>query len=261
VVVSYINHLATSGVPTVDYILADDISASPDLDKYYTEKIFRMRGCFFCFNYEDAQMPPVADEVPAVRNGYITFGCFGSGSKINNQLIEIWAAVLLQVHGSKLFLRNRQLDNFDNRRFMEKRFERFGVTPDRLIIRPGTDRRGILRSYADVDISLDTYPYCGGNTIAESLWQGVPVISLMGERFLSRYGASILHHCGCSDLVAHSAKQYADIAEALAKDLGKLGSYRRNLRQMCLDYGFADVKTFTRNLEDAYTEMFENAMG
>ena len=69
---------------------------------------------------------------------------------------------------------------------------------------------------------LDTWPYCGGNSTAEALWHGVPVITLKGDRFASRYGASLLAAAGCADLVADSPEQYVAIAKRLAGDPARL---------------------------------------
>ena len=252
--ISYLNYTSTCGVENVDYILADAISASPDLDPYFTETIYRLPECFFCFSYEGEQLPEV-EASPHEKNGYITFGCFGSGGKINEQLIGWWAQILRSVPKSKIYIRNYQLGIPENRKFMDDQFLKFGVEKDRLLICPGTDRTDVLESYRDVDISLDTYPYCGGNTIAESLWQGVPVLTLKGDRFSSAYGASLLTHSGCSDLVATNPEDYIKKAVELSADSEKLIFYRNNLRKMVYYYGFSDSVAFAAKIESAFDDM------
>lgn len=255
--VSNLNHHGTSCVPNVDYIISDAICMPPDSDvqDYFTEQIYRLPDCLLCYDYEGFPQPPVREEPPSWSNKGITFGCFGSGGKINERLIEIWATLLRRVPGSNIYVRNAQLSQKDNRRYMADRFEWFGVGSDRLRLEGGTDRVSLLKSYNDVDISLDTWPYCGGNTIGESLWQGVPVVSYLGERFSSRYGASLLIAAGCRDLVATSADEYVDIAADLAGDRDRLGYLRSNLRRMCKENGLGNSTRFARNLERAFTEM------
>jgi predicted O-linked N-acetylglucosamine transferase (SPINDLY family) len=143
---------------------------------------------------------------------------------------------------------------------MLRRFAREGIPAERVTLLPGTDHHGLLATYAEVDISLDTWPYCGGNTIAESFWQGVPVVTLLGDRFSARYGASLLHAHGCDDFIASSAEDYIAIAAALAADADKLSALRTGLRKRAAAFGFNDSAAFARKLEDAYNAM-ESALG
>jgi predicted O-linked N-acetylglucosamine transferase (SPINDLY family) len=108
-----------------------------------------------------------------------------------------------------------------------------------------------------VDISLDTWPYCGANTVGESIWQGVPVITLKGNRFSSRYGASHVTAAGCPELIAATPERYVEVAAELAASLERIRHYRRNLRQMAKDHGLSDPHRFARKLERAYTEMMK----
>jgi glycosyltransferase involved in cell wall biosynthesis len=256
--VSHLNHTGTSAVPNVDYVLADAVSVLPEEDRFFTEKVWRLPGCFLSYTYDRIETLPLV-EPPYGRNGHVTFGCFGSGGKINVRIIELWAEIMRRVPGSVFAVRNAQLDAPANRSFMEQRFGRFGIEPERLRIQGGTDRLGILQSYNDVDISLDTWPYCGGNSVAEPIWQGIPVVTLKGDRFSSRYGASLVMAAGCPELVAHTAGEYVEIAVQLAQSPGRLDHYRRNLRAMAKQNGLSDARSFARKLEAAYIEMLQRA--
>jgi predicted O-linked N-acetylglucosamine transferase (SPINDLY family) len=183
------------------------------------------------------------------------FGCFGYGGKLNREQIRLWSQLLHRCPTSSLHLRNRQFSSAGSRRFISGQFGSYGIAPDRLVLAEGVDRQTLLHKYREIDISLDTWPYCGGNTIAESLWMGVPVVSLLGTRFSSRYGSSLLAAGGCADLVAESPDQYIDIAARLASDLPRLKTLRRNLRQMSIEHGLGDSQQFARKLEAAYADM------
>jgi FkbM family methyltransferase len=252
--VSYLNYTSTCGVDEVDYILGDEISVPAGTDIYFTEKVYRIPGCFFCFTYDGAVLPPVAPP-PSLATGAVTFGCFGSGGKINPPLLDLWADILRRTPHSRLFVRNNELTPDDNRQAMVRAFEQRGIPCERLLVLPGTNRQGVLESYAQVDISLDTFPYCGGNTIAESLWQGVPVVTLKGDRMSAAYGASLLTASGLSELVAETPADYIEIAVALASDGERLAAYRANLRTMVHAHGFSDADKFTARLETAYLDM------
>jgi predicted O-linked N-acetylglucosamine transferase (SPINDLY family) len=252
--VSYLNHSGTSGTPNVDYVLADDVSLPRDEDAFYTERVYRLPGCFFCFNFEDS-FQPQPGAAPVTKNGYVTYGCFGSHGKINEILIDWWADILKAVPDSRLYVRNLELSRESNRSFFLRQMGDRGIQQFRLAVRGGLPRNELVSCYQDVDISLDTWPYNGGNTIAESLWQGVPVISYKGQRFSSSYGASLLVSSGCPELVAGSPSDYVRLAVELAKSQERILLYRRDLRERTRTSGFNNAAAFAHKLEGAFLSM------
>lgn len=256
--VSYHNHFATSRVPNVDYVLSDEICTPIDSDAQisFSETIYRLPDCLLFYDYTDGDCPAVTDP-PSFTKRVVTFGCFGSGNKINTQLIEMWAELMHRVPGSIMLIQNRELDPPDNRRYMADRFRRYGISPDRLMLRGGVDRANRLKAYGEVDISLDTFPCCAEAVVAESLWQGVPVVTLKGNRFPSRTGASLLEAAGCTEFVASDFKEYIEKATALARAPERLLFLRQNLRRLSTEGGLNDSNRFTRNLEQAYLNMIE----
>jgi len=195
--------------------------------------------------------------LPYAKNKFVTFGCFGSANKINIEILALWAEVMRQVPDSKIILQHFQFDPPDNRRYLIDRFARYGITPDRIIVRQGTNREGILRAYDDVDISFDTWPYCGGNTLAEALWQGVPVVTLKGSLLCARYGASLLEAAGLPQLIADTKERYVQIAVELANDPARLKALRHDMRGLYTETGLNDSAGFARNLERAYAHMMD----
>jgi len=260
--VSYLNHFATSRIPAVDYVLSDEICTPPGSGAYatFTEAIQLLPGCLLRFDYtDDVASPPVA-RLPSLANGFITFGCLGRAGKFNTRIVEMWAEIMSRVPRSKILLQHPQFDPVDNRRYMRDRFARAGIAADRVIIRLGTTRPNILEAYSEIDISFDTWPYCGGNTVAEALWAGVPVITLKGELFCSRYGASLLQAASCPEFIANSRAEYVDLAVRLAEDQDRLIYYRDNLRRLYTEGGLNDSSGFARNLEHAYLKMMAVAV-
>jgi predicted O-linked N-acetylglucosamine transferase (SPINDLY family) len=185
----------------------------------------------------------------------VTFGSFSGGQKYNAMLLDLWSKVLHRVPNSRLRLQNNQLKNADTRRLITSRFERLGIAPERVAAVAGLDRASLLKQYREMDICLDTWPYSGGLSISEPLWQGVPVIGYYGKTFRDRYGAGLLAAAGCSNLVAKSFEEYVDIAAELASDSERLRTLRYSLRDMCTKYGLNDSVGMARCLEAAYREM------
>jgi glycosyltransferase involved in cell wall biosynthesis len=256
--VSYVNHAGTSGVPNVDYLITDAIAAENIEPGFFTEQLFVLPRCFLSYTYDNMWAPPVAAP-PCLANGHITFGNFGERYNLNLECLRLWASTLHQVPGSKLLLQSPSTNNPGNAEFVKMRLGWHGIGPERVIILPDSDRETILNNYQMMDISLDSWPNCGGNAIAEALWQGVPVITLKGRRFASAYGASLNAAAGISDLVARKWDDFAQIARALANDTDRLVSLRSNLRSMMASHGLSDAKQLATLLEDAYFEMARRA--
>jgi len=252
--VSYLNHTGTSGVDAVDYIIGDAIASPLKSQPYYTETIYQLPGCFFCFEYDERELPPVTP-LPARSNGYVTFGCFGGSDKFNHENLRIWADLLRRIPNSRLILQNSGLTPAANRDYFARQFHQFEIDPKRITMLPGADRDELLRNYGLIDISLDTWPYNGGNTIAESVWQGVPPLTFTGDRFGCRYGGSLVAACGLSDWIGDSPEGMIDIAERVSSDLGQLSDIRSNLRRMTVTHGLSDSTRFARQIEIAYENM------
>ncbi len=250
----YLNHHASSRVANIDYIIADAIAAPAGTDVQYTEEIYRLPRCFFSFRYDATSLPPVAPP-PHIANGYVTFGCFGGAEKINSAILALWARILHAVPRSRLLLQNHGLDARANHEFTRNRMASFGILDDQLVLLRGTSRDEVLLNYAKIDISLDTWPYAGGNTIAKSVWQGVPVVALKGDRLSAAYGASLVAGCGLSDLVASSLDEYVAIAARLAQDSQRLVGLRGALRAMLGENAFGNPTTLAHALEGAYDAM------
>jgi predicted O-linked N-acetylglucosamine transferase (SPINDLY family) len=254
--VSYFSHFSSSRVPNVDYVLSDEICTPIDFDaqESFSETIYRLPDCLLCYDHSEDDRPAVTAP-PSLTKKIVTFGCLGSGDRINTQLIGTWADIMHRVPDSMMFIQNNDLDPPDNRQYMQDRFRRGGISPDRLILRGGAEPADRLEAYGEIDILLDTPPCCAEDIIAESLWQGVPVVTLKGTRFGSRTGASLLSAAGCPEFIAHDVEEYVEIATALALHPDGLLLLRRNLRQRFAEGGLNDSNRLARNLEDAYLKM------
>lgn len=243
--ISYMNHTATLGIKNIDYIIADKFSLPKTDEQFYIEKILRIEKCFFCFDISYAKKYSCSIP-PSLKKKYITFGCFGSAGKLNEQLIDLYCSVLQNIPKSKIVLQNNEFHNPVTKQSVEKMFSKRGFGSRRVQCRPGVSHLKTLECYKDIDISLDTFPYNGGNTIAESLNMGVPVLTLRGSRFSSRYGGSILNNSGCKDLCLDSKKKFVKKAKELSEDFDRLIYLRKNLRKMCFDNSFGNSLDFAQ---------------
>jgi predicted O-linked N-acetylglucosamine transferase (SPINDLY family) len=197
--------------------------------------------------------------LPALRKGYLTFGSLSSLFKFNAKVFDLWSDVLRALPNSRLLMFRNTLTN-TARANIRQQFAQRGVSGDRLDLRQGPYGPGYLGVYNEIDVSLDTLPCTGGVTTCESLWMGVPVISLCGIRPVARNSAAHLTHVGLADWVVHTPEQYVALAAHWANSLPRLAELRAGLRDRMLET-LCDAERFTRGLEDAYFTMWQTKMG
>ena len=254
--ISWIGHPNTTGLPQMDYYLTDAWCDPPGMTEHlYSEKLYRLPKTFCCY-LPPVEFPPVAP-VPSTTSGEITLGCFNSMAKINNQLISWWAQMLNKLPNAKMFIKGPALDDKGTRDELYECFAACKIPEEQLLAEGVTNtRKEHLGRYALVDIALDTFPYHGTTTTCEALWMGVPVVTLAGNTHVSRVGVSLLHSIGCDDLIAETPDEYIAKVVLLAKDRQRQLWLRQNLRTMMAHSPLMDAADITRDVENAYIQMF-----
>jgi protein O-GlcNAc transferase len=252
--VSWLGYFATTGVEAIDYLVADPWTLPESQETNFTEKIWRLPETRLCFTVpnEDADITPL----PALRNGYVTFASFNHMSKLNDDVAALWARVLDAVPHSRLLLKAKQLTEASVRQRAVNLFAARGIDPARLVLEGPVSRSEYFLAYQRVDIALDPFPYPGGTTTVEALWMGVPVLTLAGDRFLSRQGIGLLMNAGLPQWIADSPKDYVARAALHANDLNALADLRTRLRGQVLRSPIFDAPRFASHLEAALREMW-----
>jgi len=200
----------------------------------------------------EAEVAPSA--LPAIANGYITFGCLNNFWKLNDPMIDVWSRMMLAIQKSKLLLRAPQ--GSPRKRLLET-FGARGIDSARIEFAERTARQDYWRLYHRIDIGLDTAPYGGHTTAMDSTWMGVPVVSLVGRMPVGRAGLTISSNLSLPELAASHPAQYASAAISLAQDLPRLAELRATLRQRLQNSRLMDAPRFTRNLESAFRAMWQ----
>jgi protein O-GlcNAc transferase len=247
--ISWLGYFATTGVAAIDYLIADPWTLPESEEANFTEKILRLPETRLCFT------PPAIDvavgSLPALRNDYVTFAGFNALSKMNDTVVALWARILHAVPGSRLHMMAPRDHEVRVQRAVAKRFAVHGITADRLIVQGSVPRADYLATYQRVDIALDPFPYTGGTTTAESLWMGVPVLTLSGKSFLSRQGVGLLMNAGLPEWIAEDSDDYVRRAVSHAGDLPRLAALRASLREQVLASPLFDAPRFAGNFEAA----------
>ncbi|MEN2473863.1 tetratricopeptide repeat protein [Burkholderia sp. GS2Y] len=227
---SWIGYPGTTGMSTIDYYLSDGIvTPAGELDDQFVEKIVRMPA--LAPYAPPANCPPV-NGLPALHNGYITYGSFNRLNKLRQDVIALWAVILRAKPDARMVIGAIEQDR--DRETIAGWFAAEGIDPARLTFQPRTSVPVYLQQHHRVDICLDTFPYAGSTTTLNALWMGVPTVTLAGMSIPTRGSASWLKRVDLEAFIAHDKDAFVNKAIALADDLDTLKTVRSGLRERCL---------------------------
>ncbi len=251
--VTYLGYQNTTGMTAMDYRLTDERADPPGAtDRYYTEKLVRLPRAFFC--YRPADDAPDLAPLPAASAGCVTFGAFNHYRKVMPRVIDTWLSILSRVSGSRLLL----LANRGG--YVEEKWRQLadqrGIAKERIELLDYQPTLDYLKLIQRSDIALDPFPFNGHTTTCDAIWQGVPVVMLEGNNYVSRFGGSVLANVGLEALIAKTVEQYIETAVRLASDLESLAALRAGLRARMAASPIMDFAGFTRHLEAAYRRMW-----
>ena len=255
IVVSYLGYAFTTGLSSVNYRLTDEVLDPADMtEALHTERLLRLPDTFWCFQ-PPAEAPPVT-ALPAQTAGRITFGSANRLAKVSGRTLDWWAQVVRGVEGSRFRLISPGLHENTVRRRVLDEFADRGIAPERLDLQGALPPGDYLAYIGTFDIALDTYPFTGGATTCQTLWMGVPVVTLAGRSPITRVSASVLAATGLGELVASDDRAAVRLAVDLANDLPRLTRLRSELRMRMRASPLTDARRFVRNLEQAYRRVW-----
>ena len=248
--VSWAAYLASTGIPEIDYIIGDPVVTPSIHQNIYAEKIYQLPNIWCPLSTSDINQIYLKQKT---TNQDIIFGCFNNVKKINNNLISAWSKILLNLPRSKLYIKS---DEFKNNKFKEYFENKFGVLKNQLILEEQSSREKLLECYNNIDIALDTFPYSGGTTNLELSFMCVPLITMSGDTFLSRCGASVNKNLNMKELIAYSFDEYVEIATNLAKDQKKLNFIKLELLKNSRKSNLFNIEAFSKDFTIAMHDMW-----
>lgn len=252
--VNYLGYPGTMAALYMDYILVDNFIVPPDQQPFFTERLVHLPGCY---QVNDSQRAidahtPTRGECGLPENGFV-FCCFNNSYKITPAMFTVWMDLLRAVPESVLWvLEGSPLVSANLRREAASR----GVAPQRLIMAPRVGLPHHLARQRLADLMLDCFPVCAHTTASDALWAGCPLLTLAGERFVTRVAGSLLRMVGLPELVTTSIEEYTATALRLARDPALLTEIRQRLAANRLTCGLFDGRRFARNVERAYETMW-----
>lgn len=273
-----IGYPSTTGAPGMDFRVVDRWTDVPEADGWHSERLLRLDRCFLCYQ-PPANMPEPGASGLGEGDRPFTFGSFNFFMKIGPATARLWKRVLEQAPGSHLVLKTLGLEDEETREAFLENFA--GVDPARIeLLGWVKEKSEHARVYDRIDAALDPVPYCGTATTCEALWMGVPVVTLVGQRHVSRVGLSLLSAVGageaggaggngataeggarCEEWIAHSEDEYVEKAAALARG-GKRGvEQRRALRARVAASPLRDARGIARAFEGAIRGLWRERCG
>jgi protein O-GlcNAc transferase len=256
---TYAGYIGSSGVPGIDYALADAYcvpeAVEPDAAQEFTEQVWRLPNSYYCYSPPSVEV--VIGELPALRNGYITYGCLNRADKLNDRVLALWSRLLMSQPTARLLLRGSGLENRAQRERILKRFQDGGVAPERVTLLKPTSYQWYFQTFEQIDVVLDPFPYTGGTCTAEALWVGVPVLALKGEWMIWRMAESLLVNAGLGDWLAEDEDDFIALAHNKTSDLTALAQQRRLQRQQVEASPLMDAGRFAGEFEAALRQMWQ----
>ena len=248
---SSVGSASTTGLKEIDYFICDENLAPPGSDCYFSEQPWRVPAPGFAYEARKKEAPEVS-ELPALRNGYVTFGSLARTVRFNDPLLRIWGRILSLLPHSRLRLDQQPFKNEATREAFWQRLENLDIPRERVDVACSSPH---WDAYHNIDIALDCWPHNAGTTTLESLWMGVPVISKIDRPATGSIGAAILRPLGLSEWLVDTDTAFIEKAVYLASNLDELAAWRARLRSVLELSPHLSASTYTKNLERAYQQM------
>ena len=250
---TWLGYLNTTGLTRIHYRITDRYADPPGTtERYHTESLVRLPHGQWC--YRPFLSPPVAAVPPSAKKGFVTFGAFHQAPKISRAARRLWAEILAWVPDSRLLIVGVAQGRAQDEVLRDLTGPR--VSRERVTCVPYAALEEYLRLFAEVDIALDSLPFSGGTTSCDTLWMGVPIVTMPGTRSVSRSASSVVSNVGLTDWIASSPEDYVRRAVRFAGERKLLAELRGSMRSRMAASPLMDEVRFVRDLERAYREMW-----
>ncbi|MCX7276622.1 MAG: tetratricopeptide repeat protein, partial [Burkholderiales bacterium] len=248
---SWMGYGYTTGLRAIDYYLTDATSVPVGSEHLFSEEPWRLPGCYTAYR-PGASMGEV-NVLPALERGYITLGTLTRGVRVNHRTIRVWARILQRLPAAHIVIDSRSFGDSVVREAAVQKFIAHGIERERLHIGYNSPPWDVLRG---IDIGLDCFPHNSGTTLFETLYMGLPYVTLADRPSVGRIGSAILQGLGRPEWIAQTEDAYIEKVVALAADLPALARLRATLRAEMQSSPLMDEVGFARQVEQAYAQMF-----
>jgi predicted O-linked N-acetylglucosamine transferase (SPINDLY family)/glycosyltransferase involved in cell wall biosynthesis len=241
-----------TGMPFIDYVIADPFVLPPELEPHFTEKPLHMPRTFQINDRQRVVGPKPTRAANNLPEDAFVFCAFNNNFKFNPEVFDRWMNILKRCPDGVLWM---AADRPEVRTNLTRRAELAGVAAERLVFAERALPADYLARYQVADLFLDTAPFNGGTTASDALWAGLPVLTCAGRTFSSRMAGSLLRAVDMPQLITTTEQEYEELAVALAHDRPQVEALKRQLHEQRLSCALFDSARFVRDLEDRYAEV------
>ncbi len=251
VIVNFCGYPGTMGSPFHQYMIADNYIVPPGNEIYYTEKVFRI-GCNQPLDRKRVIAASPTRAQADLPDGGFVYACFNGMQKITAECFARWMEILKATPDSVLWL----LAGDDDANLRLKQLaEQQGVSAERIIFAAKAPNAHHLARIACADLFLDTFPYGAHSTAADAITMGLPILTMPGNGFASRFCGSIVSAAGIPEMACSSPQQYVERAIGFARDRRSLAKVRQSLQDQRDTSVLRDMPALARRLEEIFWEM------
>ncbi len=224
--VTWIGYPGTTGLEAMNFrFTSESLDPLGVTEKYHSEQLIRLPESA---TYQPFAEAPEVTKLPALENDKLVLACLNNPTKINLEVIALWARILNGIPHAQLMFGNA--GDSVVRNWLVSEFAKAGIDERRLILQPRLPMKDYLALHQQIDLALDPFPYNGGTTSMHSLWMGVPFVTLSGDTTQSRVGVSVLRQVGLESFIADSKEEYFELVLYWSQQLLQLSQIRNSLR-------------------------------
>jgi predicted O-linked N-acetylglucosamine transferase (SPINDLY family) len=246
-----------SGIPAIDYFIADPYVLPEQAQSYYSEKIWRLPQTYIAVDGFEVDVPNLRRDELGIPNDAVIFLSAQRGAKRHPKTARLQMKIIKEVPNSYFLIKGFGEEESIKSFFYDIAQEE-GVETERLKFLPNTSLESIHRANLGIaDVVLDTYPYNGATTTLETLWMGIPIVTRVGEQFVARNSYTMMMNAGIEEGIAWSDEEYVEWGVRLGKDANLRQQISWKLKQSRQTAPLWNAKQFTREMEKAYTQMWD----
>jgi predicted O-linked N-acetylglucosamine transferase (SPINDLY family) len=250
--------LDATGLPAIDYFIADPYVLPQEAEQYYAEQIWRLPQTYIAVDGFEVGVPTLRRDRLGIAHNAVVFFTSQFAYKRYPETIRMQLQILREVANSYLLVKGLG-DEQGIQTLFEQLAEEAGVGSDRLRFLPRDANELIHRANLGIaDVVLDTFPYNGATTTLETLWMGIPIVTLVGQQFASRNSYTMMLNASITEGIAHTPEDYVAWGVRLGQDAELRQQISWKLRQSRQTAPLWNAAQFTRELEHAYEQMWQH---
>jgi predicted O-linked N-acetylglucosamine transferase (SPINDLY family) len=238
----------TTGMPFIDYVIADRFVLPESQAPYFVEKPLYLPHCFQPSDSRRQIGAAPSRAACGLPSDGVIYCSFNNNYKFDRPVFASWMRILDSVPRAVLWL---LADNRWAEANLRREAEAHGIDPARLVFAPRIAPDQYLARYGAADLFLDTRPFSAGTTASDALWAGLPLLTCPGRTFASRMAGSLLRTLGLPELIAADPDDYVARAIALGREPADLDALKVRLARARQVSALFDIGRLARDLEDA----------